>query len=200
MAWARVVTVATAVVAADWFSKRAIESSIRPGEERRFLPGVQLVDTRNHGVAFGMLPKAQVFVTVALAVVVVAVLIYFVRRSGRGLIWLPTGMLLGGALGNIIDRLRDGAVTDFIKLPLGWPPFNLADTSITLGVIVLVLLVGGVEHGGSDASPEEGRPRPEGTPDSDGAQRRAGAPTGDPPAGSAGLYGGNGMAGGSGRR
>ena len=59
----------------------------------------------------------------------------------RALIWLPTGMLLGGALGNIIDRARQGAVTDFIKLPLGWPPFNIADVSITLGILILVLLI-----------------------------------------------------------
>ena len=50
-------------------------------------------------------------------------------------------MLVGGALGNILDRLRDGSVTDFIKLPLGWPPFNLADTSITLGILILFLLI-----------------------------------------------------------
>ena len=50
-------------------------------------------------------------------------------------------MLLGGAAGNIIDRLRADSVTDFIKLPLGWPPFNLADASITLGILVLVLLI-----------------------------------------------------------
>ena len=55
-------------------------------------------------------------------------------------------MLLGGALGNILDRLRDGAVTDFIKLPLGWPPFNLADASITLGIVILFLLVDHQRH------------------------------------------------------
>ena len=60
-------------------------------------------------------------------------LVYFARHATTPLIWLPTGMLLGGALGNILDRLRHGSVTDFIKLPLGWPPFNLADASITLG-------------------------------------------------------------------
>ena len=47
--------------------------------------------------------------------------------------WLPTGLLLGGAIGNIIDRVRDGAVTDFIKLP-AWPAFNVADMAITFGV------------------------------------------------------------------
>jgi signal peptidase II len=49
-------------------------------------------------------------------------------------------MLVGGALGNILDRLRSGSVTDFVKLPLGWPPFNLADASITIGVILLLYL------------------------------------------------------------
>jgi signal peptidase II len=60
--------------------------------------------------------------------------------------WLPTGMIIGGALGNILDRLRHGSVTDFIKLPLGWPPFNLADASITLGILILFLLVDRLRH------------------------------------------------------
>ena len=50
-------------------------------------------------------------------------------------------MLIGGALGNVIDRIRGGSVTDFVKLPLGWPPFNLADASITLGILALVIVV-----------------------------------------------------------
>jgi signal peptidase II len=57
------------------------------------------------------------------------------------LIWLPTGMLIGGAFGNILDRVRHGAVTDFVKLPLGWPPFNLADISITFGIVILFLVI-----------------------------------------------------------
>ena len=59
--------------------------------------------------------------------------------------WLPTGMLLGGALGNVIDRIRDGAVTDFIKLP-GWPAFNVADISITCGVLVLLYVTERPRH------------------------------------------------------
>jgi signal peptidase II len=80
-------------------------------------------------------------VTIVIGVALLALLAYFARHATRPLIWLPTGMLIGGALGNIIDRLREGSVTDFIKLPLGWPPFNLADTSITLGVLILVLVI-----------------------------------------------------------
>jgi signal peptidase II len=134
------------VVAADQLSKRAVDDSIVQGEERRLLPGVQLVNTRNHGVAFGFLPGSHTAVTILIGVALLALLGYFARHSRERLIWLPTGMLIGGAIGNVIDRLRAGAVTDFVKLPLGWPPFNLADMSITLGILILFLVVDHARH------------------------------------------------------
>jgi signal peptidase II len=129
------------VVGADQLSKHFVESSITPGEERKLLPGIDLVNTRNRGVAFGFLPGSHTGVTVLIALALIALLVYFARHSLRSLIWLPTGLLLGGALGNVIDRTRHGAVTDFVKLPLGWPPFNIADVCITLGILLLFLLV-----------------------------------------------------------
>jgi len=148
-AWLLALLVLAVVVALDQLTKRLVRHSIVPGEERRFLPGVELVDTRNHGVAFGLLPGSQLAVTLLIAIALLALLAYFALHSAEPLIWLPTGMLLGGAFGNVFDRLRDGAVTDFIKLPLGWPPFNLADTSITLGIVLLFLTV---EHARRRAS------------------------------------------------
>jgi len=133
--------VAAVVIGADQASKAAVRSSITPGEERRFLPGVQLVNTRNHGVAFGFLPGSHVGVTILIAVALLVLLVYFARHLDRPWIWLPTGMLVGGALGNVIDRVRAGAVTDFVKLPLGWPPFNLADASITVGILALFVVI-----------------------------------------------------------
>jgi signal peptidase II len=141
LAWARAVLVAAVVVAVDQLSKSAVEHSIVPGEEHGLLPGVQLVDTRNKGVAFGFLPGSHLGVTILIGVALLALLAYFARHADLAWIWLPTGMLVGGALGNIADRLRHGSVTDFIKLPLGWPPFNLADTSITLGILMLFVLI-----------------------------------------------------------
>ena len=140
-AWVRAALVALAVIAIDQLSKHAVRAGIVPGEEHKVLPGLALVDTRNHGVAFGFLPGDHLAVTIVIGLALLALLGYFARHAKRPLIWLPTGMLIGGALGNIIDRLREGSVTDFIKLPLGWPPFNLADTSITLGVLILVLVI-----------------------------------------------------------
>jgi signal peptidase II len=141
MAWLRAALVLAGVVAVDQLSKRAIEHAIVPGEERAFLPGVQLVDTRNRGVAFGFLPGNHVAVTILIGLALLTLLVYFALHATRPLMWLPTGMIAGGALGNILDRVRDGSVTDFIKLPLGWPPFNLADASITLGILILFVLI-----------------------------------------------------------
>ncbi|HEY3758771.1 MAG TPA: signal peptidase II [Solirubrobacteraceae bacterium] len=140
-AWIRAALVALAVIAIDQLSKHAVRDGIVPGEEHKVLPGLALVDTRNHGVAFGFLPGDHLAVTIVIGLALLGLLAYFARHATRPLIWLPTGMLIGGALGNIVDRLREGSVTDFIKLPLGWPPFNLADTSITLGVLILVLVI-----------------------------------------------------------
>jgi signal peptidase II len=139
--WLGAAIVVAIVVIADQITKHAVRSSIVPGEERRFLPGVELVNTRNHGVAFGFLPGSHVGVTILIAVALLVLLGYFALHVTRPLIWLPTGMLIGGAIGNVLDRLRGGSVTDFVKLPLGWPPFNLADASITLGIVVLYLVV-----------------------------------------------------------
>jgi signal peptidase II len=144
--WLRAALVLVFVVVADQLSKRAVEHSIVQGEERRLLPGVQLVDTRNHGIAFGFLPGSDVAVTIAIGVALLALLVYFALHSRATLIWLPTGMLVGGAVGNVIDRLRSGSVTDFVKLPLGWPPFNIADVCITLGVAILFLVIDHARH------------------------------------------------------
>jgi signal peptidase II len=139
--WLLVGLVLVVVVGVDRLAKHAVEHSIVPGEERRFLPGVELVNTRNPGVAFGFLPGSHVGVTILIALAVAVLLVYFALHATRSLIWLPTGMLIGGALGNILDRVRQGSVTDFIKLPLGWPPFNIADASISIGIVILFILI-----------------------------------------------------------
>lgn len=131
------------VIALDQLTKRLIEHKIVPGEEHKLLPGVGLVNSQNHGVAFGFFPGRHTAVTVLVGVALVTLLLYFALNHSRRLIWLPTGMVLGGAVGNIVDRLRTGSVTDFVKLPLKWPAFNLADVAITLGVLLLLLVAEG---------------------------------------------------------
>jgi signal peptidase II len=140
-AWLSAAAVLAVVVGLDQLTKHLVRDGIVPGEEKRFLPGIELINTRNHGVAFGFLPGSHAGVTILIGLAVLLLLAYFARHAAMPLMWLPTGMLIGGALGNILDRIHEGAVTDFVKLPLGWPPFNLADASITLGILILFAVI-----------------------------------------------------------
>jgi signal peptidase II len=140
-AWGRVALVAAGVVALDQATKAIVRATVDQGDRESVFPGVDIVHTRNTGVAFGALAGGGAVVTAVIAVALVALLAYFATHVRRPLVWLPTGMLLGGAIGNVIDRARSGAVTDFVQLPLGFPPFNVADMSITFGVVVLLFVL-----------------------------------------------------------
>ena len=146
-AWARAAAVVLAVVVVDQVSKALVRDQIPRGDRRGVIPAVDLVDVRNRGIAFGLLDGRSVALTVLVAAALGLLVFYFALHSTRPLLWLATGLLLGGALGNLLDRLRDDAVTDFIDLPL-WPAFNLADVSITAGVLVLLAAL---EMGREDA-------------------------------------------------
>jgi signal peptidase II len=140
-AWTRAALVAAFVVAADQTTKALVKSSIALGESRRLLPGVSLVHAENSGVAFSLLTGSEAIVVAVTAAIIAGVVVLFARMRGRRLLWLAVGLIVGGALGNLLDRVRTGAVTDFIQLP-HWPAFNLADTAITLGVVALFLILG----------------------------------------------------------
>jgi signal peptidase II len=133
----RTVLVAVAVVVADQATKAIVRASLDPFERAKVIPGVHLVRAENSGVAFSVFSGGGPVVVIVAVLALGALLAFFVTHLHRRLVWLPTGLLLGGAAGNLIDRIRLGAVTDFIKLP-HWPAFNLADACITVGVLVLV--------------------------------------------------------------
>ncbi len=138
----RAALVAAAVVAADQATKAVVRSSIGRSETVDVFPGLDLVNTRNRGIAFGLLSQGGALLAVVAAVVLLAIFVFFARHRDRRLAWLPTGLLVGGAAGNLIDRAREGAVTDFID-PVAWPAFNLADAAITIGVLALVYVLEG---------------------------------------------------------
>jgi signal peptidase II len=141
-AYARAALVLLAVVGLDQLTKHTIATGISTGDTQKFLPGINFVHVRNTGVAFGVASGAG-WIVLAFTFLALAVLLgYFVMRPTRPWLWIPTGMLIGGAIGNLIDRVANGAVTDFIKLPL-WPAFNVADMSITFGVLALLWVLEG---------------------------------------------------------
>ncbi len=130
------------VVGLDQLTKHTLAAGVAPGEQQPFFPGIQLVHVRNSGVAFGFFSGGGTVVLVFTLAALALLIGYFLLRPGRRGLWVPTGLLLGGAIGNLIDRLANGAVTDFIKLPF-WPAFNVADMAITFGVLALLYVLEG---------------------------------------------------------
>jgi signal peptidase II len=137
--WARALIVAGLVVACDQAAKAVALAGLSPGERVHLVLGFDLAEVSNRGVAFGFLGGGGAAVVVVTAVALGLVLAWFASDPARPGMWLAVGLLAGGALGNLADRARLGAVTDFIDPPL-WPAFNLADIAISVGAITLVLI------------------------------------------------------------
>ena len=141
--WGLFIGLAVLVVLADQLTKAMIVSAIQPGG---FLPVVgdfvRLVHSRNSGALFGLFrDNAVVFGLVSFGVV--AMIVAYHARSGRSAyLSVALGLLLGGAIGNLIDRLRLGYVVDFVDAGVGdlrWYTFNVADAAISLAIVMLVL-------------------------------------------------------------
>lgn len=128
------------VLALDQGSKALVRATVAPGSRDGIFPGVELVNTRNTGVAFSLFQGGGALLIAFSVAAMAAVVVFFALRPDRPGAWLPVGLLLGGAGGNLIDRAREGAVTDFIDLPL-WPAFNVADVAITVGVLALLYVL-----------------------------------------------------------
>jgi signal peptidase II len=160
--WAHWLWVSAAVVAADLATKAWVSHVFAPGEVRDVLPFFNLVLVHNTGAAFSFLADAGgwqrwFFATVTLAVS--ATIVYMLQRPQEAMVRLALALVLGGALGNLWDRLTLGHVVDFVQLHAAgyyWPAFNVADSAITVGVALLVWdsLRPGAEAG-AGAAPEE---------------------------------------------
>ncbi len=158
--WARAGLVVVAVLAVDQLTKALVRDGIRRGTEDPIFPALKLVHVRNEGVAFGVNPGGGTTLLVALiALALMGLVLWFARHNAKPLIWLPVGLLVGGALGNIVDRIRDGAVTDFLKIPF-WPAFNVADVAITFGVLALLYVLEGPRKDAAGAEEGRGAARP----------------------------------------
>ena len=130
------------VVAVDQATKLAADGGIDRGESINVFFGLDLTNTRNNGVAFGFLDGQGAVIGVLIGVALVALVGWFAVNAARAWLWVPVGLLLGGAIGNLIDRAREGAVIDFID-PYGWPAFNVADACIVVGVLAMLYVMEG---------------------------------------------------------
>lgn len=141
-AWLRAAAAALVVLALDQATKQLIVHSLDPGESRNVFFGIELTNVRNKGVAFGAFGGGGLPVTLLTIAAVSFLIAYFAFHVRRPWLWLPVGMVAGGAFGNLLDRFRQGSVTDFID-PMLWPAFNVADTGIVLGILALLYVIEG---------------------------------------------------------
>lgn len=145
------IIVAAIVVILDQLSKWLVVKTIPLYDKVPFLPFLDITNIRNPGAAFGIfsdLPEqARLILFAVVLITAVVVIFYFLKKTGPqdNLLRFSLGLILGGAIGNSIDRFRLRYVTDFIDFhwfgdpALHYPPFNIADSAITIGVILILI-------------------------------------------------------------
>jgi len=137
-AWVLAGVLCALVVVLDQVAKALVEANLVAGEHVDVLGPLGLTLAHNRGVAFGLASGGGAVLVALTLVALIFVAVLFARNPTKPGMWIAVGLLAGGALGNLIDRVRVGEVTDYVDL-LSWPPFNLADVAVTLGVVVLAL-------------------------------------------------------------
>jgi len=136
--WAGLAAVAIAAVLADQVTKRVVTGTLPLDDSVHVVGPLSIHHVQNSGIAFGLFASATAVVTVVTAIAVVWMLVFFARSGSRHPV-LPAalGLLIGGSVSNLLDRIRLHHVTDFIDLKW-WPAFNLADSFIVVGVAILL--------------------------------------------------------------
>ena len=149
--------VAVVAVILDQISKPLMRSWLASGDVQ-MAPFLSFVSAWNKGVGFSLLTMSEAsgpYVLSALALAIAAVMAFWLFRTHRIVPAISLGLIIGGALGNVIDRIRLGAVFDFIDVHVAgyhWPAFNLADSALSIGVALLII-DGLFEGGGKSKTP-----------------------------------------------
>jgi signal peptidase II len=127
----------------DQFTKWIIRLSIKTGDGITIIPYLfNIIHSRNRGAAFGIFQNYSQYLTVITFVAVFLILYLFITTPKNDkLLRISYGMILGGALGNLYDRIINGYVTDFLDFHIGqysWPTFNIADSSISIAIVLII--------------------------------------------------------------
>jgi signal peptidase II len=136
--WLSLAAIAIAAVVADQVTKHVVDGNLRLGEAVHVVGPVSIRHVQNSGIAFGLFANATAAVIALTALAIAWMLVYFARSGARHPV-LPValGLVIGGSVSNLADRVRLGFVTDFLDLRY-WPAFNLADSFIVIGVEILL--------------------------------------------------------------
>jgi signal peptidase II len=150
--WQLAGALALGVFALDQITKIVIRATLERRDSIGVFPGFDITRVRNEGIAFSLFPGRQTAIAVLTVIALTAIALALARLVGRNaFVAAGAGMLVGGSLGNLVDRLIRGGVTDFLD-PYRWPAFNIADIGIVCGAGLVVL---GLLRDGDEARPGE---------------------------------------------
>jgi len=125
------------VVLLDYFTKKAIVARVLPYEQIKVLPFLNIVFVENRGAAFGLFANLGNHFFMAISLLAIFAILIYMLKIARGLEGYALSLIIGGAAGNLMDRIRSGKVVDFIDFYVGqwhWPAFNVADAALTIGI------------------------------------------------------------------
>src|SRR3954466_4826705 len=141
-AWLRAGLAALVLLGIDQATKQLVIHSLARGESRNVFFGIEITNVRNKGVAFGAFGGGGLPVTLLTLAAVSLLIGYFALHVTRPWLWLPVGVIAGGAFGNLLHRVRQGGVTGFLD-PLLWPAWDVADAAIVIGILALLYVIEG---------------------------------------------------------
>ena len=144
--WIGLAVVAMAAVTADQLTKHVVASNVTLDSSVGVLGPFSITHVQNSGIAFGLFASATAFVIVLTGAAVAWMLVYFARSGARHpILPIALGLVIGGSVSNLVDRVRLGYVTDFLDFRY-WPAFNLADSFIVIGVGILLAALVSVDR------------------------------------------------------
>lgn len=136
-----IILVSSFVVLLDYITKKIIITKVLLYEKINVLPFLNIVHVENKGAAFSLFSDLGNNVFIVISFIAICIIIGYLSRITKGLELYSLSMILGGAVGNLLDRMRIGRVIDFIDFFVGkwhWPAFNVADSALTVGIILFL--------------------------------------------------------------
>ncbi len=137
-----ITAISTIVIFLDYITKKIVVSKIMLYESINILPFLNMVHVQNKGAAFSIMSNLGNKYFIWISIIAIIAIIVYLYKLPKGLELFSLSMILGGAMGNLIDRIRIGKVTDFIDVFVGqwhWPAFNVADSALTIGIGLFLL-------------------------------------------------------------
>lgn len=137
-----ITSITALIVLTDYLTKHQVIERVSPYERISVLPFLNIIYVENKGAAFGLFHGLGNHIFMTISVIAIAVIIIYLLKIRQSLEMYSLSLILGGAVGNLIDRLRIGKVIDFIDVFVGdwhWPAFNVADSALTVGIILFAV-------------------------------------------------------------